>query len=140
MATIDVFNPARDVLNQAPSLHPINLFDTDVALGEALEREGGGWGVDRVREAGAVAGSVETLEHGRRAERNLPILRTHDRYGNRIDEVELIPRGTCCCAAPSSGLSTRCRGASRSRERTWSARRCSACGATPTTASCVRCR
>ena len=91
MATIDVFNPARDVLNQAPSLHPINLFDTDVALGEALEREGGGWGVDRVREAGAVAGSVETLEHGRRAERNLPILRTHDRYGNRIDEVELDP-------------------------------------------------
>ena len=91
MATIDVFNPARDVLNQAPSLQPINLFDADVALGEALEREGGGWGVDRVREAGAVAGSVETHEHGRRAERNLPILRTHDRYGNRIDEVELDP-------------------------------------------------
>ena len=91
MATIDVTNPARDVLNQAPPLHPINLFDTDLALVEALEREGGGWGVDRVREAGAVAGSVETLEHGRRAERNLPILRTHDRYGNRIDQVELDP-------------------------------------------------
>ena len=91
MATTDVFNPARDVLNQAPSLQPINLFDTDIALGEALEREGGGWGVDRVREAAAVAGSVETHEHGRRAERNLPILRTHDRYGNRIDEVELDP-------------------------------------------------
>jgi putative acyl-CoA dehydrogenase len=91
MATTDVFNPARDVLNQAPSLHPINLFDCDVALGEALEREGGGWGVDRVREAGAVAGSAETLEHRRRAERNLPVLRTHDRYGNRIDEVELDP-------------------------------------------------
>jgi putative acyl-CoA dehydrogenase len=91
MATIDVLNPARDVLNQAPPLQPINLFDSDLALVDALEREGGGWGVDRVREAGSVAGSVETLEHGRRAERNLPILRTHDRYGNRIDQVELDP-------------------------------------------------
>jgi putative acyl-CoA dehydrogenase len=38
-----------------------------------------------------VAGSVEALEHARRAERNVPILRTHDRHGNRIDEVELDP-------------------------------------------------
>jgi putative acyl-CoA dehydrogenase len=38
-----------------------------------------------------VAGSVEAREHCRRAERNLPILRTHDRYGNRIDQVELDP-------------------------------------------------
>ena len=141
MATIDVSNPARDVLNQAPPLQPINLFDTDVALGEALEREGGGWGVDRVREAGAVAGSVETLEHGRRAERNLPILRTHDRYGNRIDEVELDPSWHLLLRGADRAVDPlRCRGASRSRERTWSARRCSACGATPTTASCARCR
>jgi putative acyl-CoA dehydrogenase len=38
-----------------------------------------------------VAGSEEALEHCRRAERNVPILRTHDRYGNRIDQVELDP-------------------------------------------------
>ena len=38
-----------------------------------------------------MAGSTEALEHCRRAERNAPILRTHDRYGNRIDEVELDP-------------------------------------------------
>jgi len=69
----------------------VNLFEIDVALQEGLEREGGGWGVDRAREAGAVAGSVEALEHGRRAERNVPELRTHDRYGNRIDQVELDP-------------------------------------------------
>jgi putative acyl-CoA dehydrogenase len=84
-------DPAREVLNQAPPLEPLNLFDVDLALREALEREGGDWGTDRVREAGAVAGSVEAREHSRRAERNLPILRTHDRYGNRIDEVELDP-------------------------------------------------
>ncbi|MFL5832151.1 MAG: acyl-CoA dehydrogenase family protein [Solirubrobacteraceae bacterium] len=91
MATIDVTDPAREVLNQAPPLEPVNLFEIDLALREALEREGGGWGVDRAREAGATAGSPQTREHSRRAERNLPILRTHDRYGNRVDEVELDP-------------------------------------------------
>jgi putative acyl-CoA dehydrogenase len=91
MATIDVANPAREVRNQPPPLQPVNLFDVDLALGEALEREGGGWGIDRAREAGTVAGSAEALEHSLRAERNLPVLRTHDRFGNRIDEVELDP-------------------------------------------------
>ena len=101
MATIDLStrrsraqkrsDPAREVLNQPPPLQPVNFFDVDVALREALQRNGGEWGEDRAREAGASAGSVEALEHSRRAERNLPILRTHDRYGNRIDQVELDP-------------------------------------------------
>jgi putative acyl-CoA dehydrogenase len=96
MATIETTHdlsqdPAREVLNQPPPLEPVNLFEVDLALEEALEREGGGWGLERVREAGAAAGSAETREHSRRAERNLPILRTHDRYGNRIDQVELDP-------------------------------------------------
>ena len=91
MALTDVTDPAREVRNQAPPLEPVNLFEVDLALGEALEREGGGWGVDRAREAGAVAGSVQTREHGRRAEHNQPVLHTHDRYGNRIDQVELDP-------------------------------------------------
>jgi putative acyl-CoA dehydrogenase len=91
MATVDVTDPVRAVLNQATPLQPVNLFEIDLALHEGLEREGGGWGVERAREAGAAAGSVEALEHCRRAERNVPILRTHDRYGNRIDEVELDP-------------------------------------------------
>jgi putative acyl-CoA dehydrogenase len=97
MATIEtthpglIGDPAREVLNQAPSLEPVNVFEVDLALREALEREGAEWGVDRAREAGAVAGGVEAREHSRRAERNLPILRTHDRFGNRVDEVELDP-------------------------------------------------
>jgi putative acyl-CoA dehydrogenase len=96
MATIETSHseaadPAREVLNQAPPLQPINLFEVDLALGEALQREGGEWGIERARETGAMAGSAETREHSRRAERNEPILRTHDRFGNRIDEVELDP-------------------------------------------------
>jgi putative acyl-CoA dehydrogenase len=84
-------DPVRAVLNQSPPLEPANLFDLDAALQQALVREGGAWGVERVREAGAVAGSVEAREHARRAERHVPVLRTHDRFGNRIDAVELDP-------------------------------------------------
>ncbi len=91
MKTIEVSNPAREVRNQPLALQPINLFEADLALCEALQREGGGWGIDRAREAGAAAGGVEALEHSRRAERNVPQLRTHDRYGNRIDAVDLDP-------------------------------------------------
>jgi putative acyl-CoA dehydrogenase len=91
MATVDVTDQAGEVRNQPPPLLPINVFEVDLALREALEREGGRWGVERAREAGAIAGGVEACGHGARAERNLPILHTHDRWGNRIDEVELDP-------------------------------------------------
>ncbi|MGN6170940.1 MAG: acyl-CoA dehydrogenase family protein [Solirubrobacteraceae bacterium] len=91
IATHEALDPARAVLNQPPPLVPINLFEVDAALKEGLEREGGGWGLERARETGEVAGSLATVEHGRRAERNPPTLRTHDRYGTRIDRVELDP-------------------------------------------------
>ncbi len=95
MATVtrstDIADPARAVLNQPPPLPPANLFELDRPLQEALAREGGDWGAERVREVGAAAGSVEAAEHGRRAERNEPRLTTHDRFGNRIDAVELDP-------------------------------------------------
>src|SRR5215213_9012633 len=81
----------HEVTNQAPPIVPYNVFDADLALREALEREGGAWGVDRLRDTGELAGSREAIEHSERAERNEPILRTHDRYGHRIDEVELDP-------------------------------------------------
>ncbi len=70
---------------------PYNVFEADVALREAIEREGAGWGVDRLRDIGALAGSPEALEHSERCERNQPLLRTHDRYGHRVDQVELDP-------------------------------------------------
>jgi putative acyl-CoA dehydrogenase len=81
----------HEVFNQAPPLAPYNLFEADTALREAVEREGGGWGVDRLRDTGELAGSEEAIAHGERCERNEPVLRTHDRYGNRVDEVELDP-------------------------------------------------
>ncbi len=81
----------HDVRNQSQPLEDVDLLALDRPLAEGLEREGGGWAVDRVRDAGLVAGSAEAQEHGRRAERNAPRLRTHDRFGHRIDEIELDP-------------------------------------------------
>ena len=88
---LDAARTTHDVLNQAAPLAPYNVFEADQPLREALEREGGAWGVDRLRDTGELAGSLEAIEHSERCERNEPILRTHDRYGRRIDEVELDP-------------------------------------------------
>jgi putative acyl-CoA dehydrogenase len=81
----------HEVVNQPPPLVDFNAFQADVALREALIREGGEWGLDRVHDFGAVVASAEARAHAKRAQRNIPVLNTHDRYGNRIDEVEYDP-------------------------------------------------
>src|SRR3954465_3945831 len=93
MATLDHSrtHATHEVTNQPPPFENENLFELDLALQEALSREGGSWGIDRVRDLGAVAGSAEALPPGKRAHTNLPVLKTHDRYGSRIDQVELDP-------------------------------------------------
>ena len=78
-------------MNQSVPFEDVDFLALDPALGEALSREGAAWAVDRVAEAGRVALSAEAQAHGRRAERNEPRLLTHDRFGERIDQVELDP-------------------------------------------------
>ena len=81
----------HEVINQSEPLVDVNVFDSDPALREAVVREGGGWGVDRLRDFGQVAGSAEADGHRRRAQRNVPVLHQHDRFGHRVDEVEYDP-------------------------------------------------
>jgi putative acyl-CoA dehydrogenase len=81
----------RETLNQPPPLEDWNPFDADLALQEALEREGRAFGADGARAFGARVGSAEAIEHSRRAERNRPRLMTHDRYGHRADHVDYDP-------------------------------------------------
>ncbi|HSD78453.1 MAG TPA: acyl-CoA dehydrogenase family protein, partial [Solirubrobacteraceae bacterium] len=80
----------HEVLNQPPPLQDRNLFTDHPALVEALEREGGGWARKRAEEVGAIWGG-EPLEWGVQANEFPPRLRTHDRYGNRVDEVDFHP-------------------------------------------------
>ncbi|GBE66802.1 acyl-CoA dehydrogenase [Mycobacterium sp. MFM001] len=78
------------VTNQVPPLEDHNPATSPVLV-EALIREGGQWGLDEVAELGAISGSAQTQRWGELADRNRPILHTHDRYGHRIDEVEYDP-------------------------------------------------
>lgn len=80
-----------EVFNQPPPLDNYNLYECDKPLREAVVREGGGWVEERAREFGALLGKAETLKLGELANRYPPVLHTHDRSGNRIDEVEFHP-------------------------------------------------
>jgi putative acyl-CoA dehydrogenase len=78
----------HEVTNQAPPLVNYNVFEADAVMREAVSREGADWAIDRISEVGRQAGSERLIELGRLANENPPKLRTHDRYGNRVDEVE----------------------------------------------------
>ncbi len=80
----------HDVRNQVPPLAGHDVA-ADPALLEAVEREGAGWAAAELHELGLLAGQAETAELARLANEHPPVLRTHDRYGNRIDEVEFHP-------------------------------------------------
>jgi putative acyl-CoA dehydrogenase len=80
----------HEVTNQVPPLVNHDLAD-DPALLEGLRREGAADAEPELRELGVLAGSEQAQEWGRLAHAYPPILRTHDRYGHRIDEVEFNP-------------------------------------------------
>jgi putative acyl-CoA dehydrogenase len=79
------------VLNQATPLVDYDVFSADRALVEAVEREGAGWARERLVALGKLAGSSEMIDRGDKANKFPPVLRTHDRFGHRIDEVEFHP-------------------------------------------------
>jgi putative acyl-CoA dehydrogenase len=85
-----VATTTREAPNQPPPLAGHNLFLQNTALVEAVEREGAGWAAERATQFGALL-TGEPLEWGRLANEYPPRLRTHDRFGNRIDEVEFHP-------------------------------------------------
>jgi putative acyl-CoA dehydrogenase len=79
------------VANQPPPLQDVDVFSSNVPLVEATEREGAGWVRERAAELGRFVGGEPQQLWGRQANENKPVLKTHDRYGNRIDEVEFHP-------------------------------------------------
>ena len=81
----------HEVANQPPPLEDFNLFEQDVALRAAVLHEGGAWGEARLGRFGAWLGEASTLRLGEQANQQPPVLRSHDRYGRRIDEVGFAP-------------------------------------------------
>ncbi len=81
---------AHDVFNQTPPFAGVNLFTSNPGLGALVE------GlpqpvVDQLSQHGAVWGAPETAELGRIANQSVPVLKTHDATGTRIDVVEFHP-------------------------------------------------
>jgi putative acyl-CoA dehydrogenase len=79
------------VANQPPPLEGVDVFASNLPLVEATRREGAGWVSERACELGKFVGGLPQQYWGRLANENKPVLKTHDRYGNRIDEVEFHP-------------------------------------------------
>ena len=81
----------HEVFNQAPPLQGVDLFASNTPLVEAVQRDGAGWVVERASELGRFVGDAPQQQWGRLANENKPVLRTFDRFGHRIDEVEFHP-------------------------------------------------
>ena len=91
--------PTHAVLNQVPELVDFDVTAADPALAAAVPIS------DELRALGRQAGSTEIVDAARLANTHSPVLRTHDRFGHRIDEVEFHPAWhTLMTRAVSAGL------------------------------------
>jgi putative acyl-CoA dehydrogenase len=84
----------HEVTNQPPPLLDYDVFEADTALVEAVRRHAGSAAteaVERISVLGRLAGTAEAQQWATEANAYPPVLRTHDRYGHRIDEVAFHP-------------------------------------------------
>jgi len=79
------------VTNQPPPLAGYDVYSADRVLVAAVEREGAGWAAPGLGELGRLAGEAIWIDRGFQANEHPPRLRSHDRFGHRIDEVEYHP-------------------------------------------------
>ncbi|QGU09160.1 isovaleryl-CoA dehydrogenase [Leclercia sp. J807] len=79
------------VFNQPAPLTNSNLFLSDRALCEAVNREGADWDAELLASIGQQLGTAESLELGRLANANPPELLRYDASGTRLDDVRFHP-------------------------------------------------
>jgi putative acyl-CoA dehydrogenase len=87
--------PTHTVANQAPPLVGYDVYRTDAALAEAVARHADPSLLPEIdgelSELGTAAGSAQAQSWATEANTCPPVLRTHDRYGRRLDEVDFHP-------------------------------------------------
>jgi len=86
-----VTDATHEVFNQPEPLAGYNLFETNRPLQDALRFNAPALDTAPLRELGALAGTAVMQAHARLANVHTPELRSHDRFGHRIDEVEFHP-------------------------------------------------
>jgi putative acyl-CoA dehydrogenase len=78
----------HEVTNQVPPRVGLDEFEVNIPLREAVLEYGADWAVPHLHRAGRHVGTAQFQRDAQRANTHEPVLHTHDRYGNRIDEVE----------------------------------------------------
>ena len=81
----------HEVTNMPPHLGDQDLWSGDLALREGIKREGGGWAEDKLAVFGRIAGSAEIFEKADQANKHTPEIKTFDRYGMLVNQVEFHP-------------------------------------------------
>lgn len=81
----------HEIENMPSELPERNLYDDDRILKEAIHRHGADWADEKLSACGAVTGSARMRDLARLANENTPVLKTHNRIGQRIDFVEYHP-------------------------------------------------
>lgn len=81
----------HEVLNQPPPLADYDAYETDGTLRAVTHAFGAEWAEPKLSRAGRTAGSAHVQQLARQANRHTPELKTHDRFGNRVDQVEFHP-------------------------------------------------
>jgi len=79
------------VENQPPPLENYNQYLSDVALQEAVQREGASQSTMDLTAFGQLTGSAEVIKWGFQANKVKPEFRSHDRHGRRVDEIDFHP-------------------------------------------------
>jgi putative acyl-CoA dehydrogenase len=80
-----------EALNQPPPLEGYDAFAADPWLESSLRRQGLDWVSGSASALGRFVGSAEAQSHAALANQHTPELRTHDRFGHRIDVVDYHP-------------------------------------------------
>ncbi|HKU88347.1 MAG TPA: isovaleryl-CoA dehydrogenase [Steroidobacteraceae bacterium] len=83
--------PATESANHPDDLVDYNLFTSNPALVDALEREAAPTSQASLQQLGERLGTRHLFELGETANRNPPVLESFDRFGHRRDEVEFHP-------------------------------------------------
>lgn len=77
----------HEVTNQAPPRVGLNEFTSHPVLAEGVATFGASWAVPQLESVGELVGSDGFQADAAAAHANPPVLRTHDRWGDRVDEV-----------------------------------------------------
>ncbi len=84
--------PAPDaVFNQTEALGDVDLFTTDVALSDAVSREGAAEATAELQRIGIELGDPRNAELARLANQYSPVWTSFDPQGHRVDRIEFHP-------------------------------------------------